>query len=80
MSIKSNIVHQYFKKEIEGSKILVKINPVHLDGLEMIIHQNGALETRQLDFDAAIWDDLAADGFEQVSGMEFNLHLSGLAK
>ena len=80
MSVNSNIVHQYFKKEIEGSKILVKVNPVHFTGVEMIIHQNGELETRQLEFDTEIMEDLAVDGFEEVSGMEFNLHLSGLIK
>ncbi len=78
MSIKSNIVHRYFKKEIEGSKILIKIDPVHLNGLEMIVHPGRKLETRSLDFDEQIWDDLKVDEFEEVNGMEFNLHLSGL--
>ncbi|MEQ9231419.1 MAG: hypothetical protein RIF46_12120 [Cyclobacteriaceae bacterium] len=80
MSVHSNIVHQYFKKEIEGSKILVKVNPVHFTGVEMVIHHDGQLETRHLDFDTEILEDLAVDGFEEVSGMEFNLHLSGLIK
>jgi len=80
MSIQSNIVHQYFKKEIEGSKLFVRLNPVHLKGLELIVHANGDLETRELQFDEDILEDLEADGFEEVSGMEFNLYLSGLAK
>ncbi|MFZ1806478.1 MAG: hypothetical protein WAU36_04620 [Cyclobacteriaceae bacterium] len=80
MSIQSNIVHQYFKKEIEGSKLLVKLNPIHLTGLELIVYAHGKVETRDLNFDEAIFDDLEADGFKEVSGMEFNLHLSGLAK
>ncbi|MGB4972940.1 MAG: hypothetical protein WBO32_09790 [Cyclobacteriaceae bacterium] len=80
MSIQSNIVHQYFKKEIEGSKLLVKLNPVHLNGTELIVYANGKVETREMDFDEAIFDDLEADGFMEVSGMEFNLHLSGLIK
>lgn len=80
MSIHSNIVHQYFKKEIEGAKILVKVNPVHLNGLELIVHANGTFESRDMEFDEAIWDDLSADGFEEVNGMEFNLHISGLVK
>lgn len=80
MSLNSNIVHQYFKKEIDGSKILVKVNPVHLNGLELIVHPNGTLDSREMEFDEAIWDDLSADGFEEVSGMEFNLHISGLVK
>lgn len=80
MSIQSNIVHQYFKKEIEGSKLLVKLNPIHLSGLELIVYTNGKVETREMEFDEAIFEDLEADGFQEVSGMEFNLHLSGLAK
>jgi len=80
MSIQSNIVHQYFKKEIEGSKLLVKLNPIHLSGLELIVYANGKVETREMDFDEDILEDLEADGFKEVSGMEFNLHLSGLAK
>ncbi len=80
MSVQSNIVHQYFKKEIEGSKVFVKINPVHLNGLELIIYANGELETTERDFDEAIFEDLKADGFNEVSGMEYNLYLSGLAK
>lgn len=78
MSIKSNIVHKYFKKEIQGSKILIKVDPVHLTGLEMIVRKDSKLDTRHLDFDELIYEDLAIDGFEEVSGMEFNLHLSGL--
>lgn len=80
MSVQSNIVHKYFKNELEGSKILVKINPVHFTGIEMIVHKDGGLETRELEFDNEIWDDLSTDGFVEVSGMEFNLHLSGLIK
>lgn len=80
MSVHSNIVHKYFKNELEDSKILVKVNPVHLTGVEMIVHKDGQLETRQLEFDETIWDDLAVDGFVEVSPMEFNLHLSGLIK
>ncbi|MCB0493575.1 MAG: hypothetical protein KDC93_14305 [Cyclobacteriaceae bacterium] len=80
MSIQSNIVHQYFKKEIEGSKLLVKLNPIHLNGIELVVYAHGEVEVRELDFDEAIFEDLEADGFKEVSGMEFNLHLSGLAK
>ena len=80
MSVHSNIVHKYFKNELEDSKILVKVNPVHLTGVEMTVYKDGNLETRQLEFDEAIWDDLATDGFVEVSPMEFNLHLSGLIK
>ena len=75
----SNIVHQYFKKEIEGAKIIVKVNPIHLKGTEITVTKRGAIESRDLEFDAAIFDDLKEDGFEEASPLEFNLYQSGLA-
>ena len=75
----SNIVHQYFKKEIEGLKILVKVNPIHLKGSEITIHKDGTIDHRDLEFDAAIFDDLRADGFGEASPLEFNLYQTGLA-
>ncbi len=75
----SNIVHQYFKKEIEGTKIIVKVNPIHLKGTEIIVLQKGGIERRELEFDTDIFDDLKADGFEEASSLEFNLYDSGLA-
>ncbi len=73
-----NIVHQYFKKELEGAKILLKVNPIHLNGTELTIPQKGDVDVRNLEFDAQIFDDLKADGFEEVNAMEFNLYLAGL--
>ena len=73
-----NIVHQYFKKELEGAKILVKVNPIHLKGTELTILKKGEVEARDLEFDTEVFDDLKADGFEEVNAMEFNLYLSGL--
>jgi hypothetical protein len=73
-----NIVHQYFKKELEGAKILVKVNPIHLKGTELTVLRPGEVEARDLDFDGDIFEDLKADGFEEVNAMEFNLYLSGL--
>ena len=75
----SNIVHQYFKKEIEGLKIIVKVNPIHLKGTEITVTKEGTTGRRDLEFDAAIFDDLKADGFEAASPLEFNLYESGLA-
>ena len=74
----SNIVHQYFKKDIEGSKIIVKINPIHLKGTELTILPDGKVESRDLEFDEAILDDLKEDGFEEASPLEFNLYQAGL--
>jgi hypothetical protein len=75
----SNIVHQYFKKEFEGSKILVKVNPIHWTGIEIAIDPDGNAEAREMEFDAEILDDLKVDGFEASSPLEFNLYYSGLA-
>ena len=75
----SNIVHQYFKKEIDGTKIIVKINPIHLKGTEIIVLKKGVIKRRELEFDVAIFDDLKTDGFIEASPLEFNLYESGLA-
>ncbi|MBY0432935.1 MAG: hypothetical protein K2U26_02375 [Cyclobacteriaceae bacterium] len=75
----SNIVHQYFKKELEGMKILVKVNPIQLKGTELMVPKKGDVQTRDLEFDEAIFDDLKEDGFVEVNPLEFNLYLSGLA-
>ncbi|MBL7851499.1 MAG: hypothetical protein JNN04_11400 [Cyclobacteriaceae bacterium] len=75
----SNIVHRYFKKEWEGSIILVRVNPVHLKGTELVVHPDGTVDQRDLVFDEAIFDDLAADDFKESSALEFQLYFSGLA-
>ncbi len=79
MAKENNIVHQYFKKEVEGSKILVKVNPIQWKGTELIIHQDGMKESRDLQFDEEIFEDLSVDGFEEVNALEFNLYQAGLA-
>jgi len=75
----SNIVHQYFKKEEEGFKILVKVNPIHLKGTEITVEHDGSVHKRDLVFDAQIFEDLQADGFSEASPLEFNLYYKGLA-
>ncbi|MBK5277391.1 MAG: hypothetical protein JJE09_00865 [Bacteroidia bacterium] len=80
MSKQNNIVHQYFKKEIDGTKVLVKVNPIHYKGTEITIFPDGNSAQRELEFDSEIFDDLNADGFEIGNPMEFNLYLSGVAK
>ena len=75
----SNIVHQYFKKEIEGTKILVKVNPIHWKGTEISVDEKGIAEARDLTFDEQILEDLKEDGFAEASPLEFNLYYSGLA-
>jgi len=75
----SNIVHQYFKKEIEGSKILVRVNPIQFIGTEITVLPDGKTEHRELEFDQNIFEDLKIDGFEEANPLEFNLYLNGLA-
>jgi len=77
MAKNNNIVHQYFKKETEGTKLLVRVNPIHWTGSELTITPEGA-EMRELDFDSEIFEDLKADGFAEVNPIEFNLYLAGL--
>ncbi len=73
-----NIVHQYFKKELVDVKIFVKVNPIQLNGTELTIPREGDPEVRDLEFDEHIFEDLAADGFQEVNAMEFNLYQAGL--
>jgi hypothetical protein len=77
MGKENNIVHQYFKKEAEGIKILVRINPIHLKGAELVV-ENNTVEIRDLEFDSEIFEDLKVDGFVEVNALEFNLYLAGL--
>jgi hypothetical protein len=79
MAKESNIVHQYFKKDFEGYKILVKVNPISFVGTEITITSDRKIAMRDMEFDEAIFEDLKADGFEQANPLEFNLYLSGLA-
>ena len=79
MGKSSNIVHQYFKKEFEEATILVKVNPILFTGVEITVSRTGDAEMRELEFDSGIFDDLAEDGFQQSSPLEFNLYYTGLA-
>lgn len=74
----SNIVHQYFKKELGDITVLVKVNPIQLRITEITIYKDRDPELRELEADAGILEDLAADGFTEARALEFNLYLSGL--
>ena len=74
----SNIVHQYFKKQLDGFTILVKVDPLQLKGTKITVQKGSQPEIRELEFDHEIFEDLKADGFEQASPLEFNLYLCGL--
>jgi len=77
MAKSNNIVHQYFKKELEGAKIIVKVNPIHMIGSELTVTAAGA-ELRDIELDSQIFNDLKEDGFVEVNAIEFNLYLAGL--
>jgi len=78
MAKDSNIVHQYFRKDFAEGFILVKVNPVHYTGTELTVLPDGKVESRNLQFDADILEDLAIDGFHPASAMAFNLYFAGL--
>jgi hypothetical protein len=80
MAKESNIVHRYFKKKFDAATILVKVNPLQFKGIEITLLSTGECEMRALEFDEGILEDLANDGFEEASALEFNLYYSGLAK
>ena len=77
--VMQHIVHQYFKQVFEDYQVLVQVNPESLAGMELIIHPDGRVEKTKMRFDEDIFDDLAADGFQSASPLEFNLYLKGLA-
>ncbi|MCA6381666.1 MAG: hypothetical protein IM574_09770 [Cytophagales bacterium] len=77
MAKNSNIVHQYFRKEENGTKIIVRVNPIHWTGAELTITDAGA-EMREVELDSEVIDDLKIYGFKEVNAIEFNLYLAGL--
>ena len=78
MPKESNIVHQYFKKEVNDTSLLVRVNPIQFKVMEITVPKNGEPTVRELEADQEIIDDLKADGFVESSPLEFNLYFSGL--
>jgi hypothetical protein len=76
--MKSNIVHQYFKKEEDGVKILLQINPIHLRGHQITINQ-GVVDDEEIEFGPNIIQELKDNGYAESSPLEFNLYYTGLA-
>jgi hypothetical protein len=74
----SNIVHEYFKKELDGDLILVQINPNTFEGTELLVSVEGEVKKTNRKFEQDIYEDLQADDFEKANALEFNLHLKGL--
>ncbi len=73
------VVHQYYKFHSEELVLIVQINPITLSGLEILMEPDGKIEKTSRQFEPDIYEDLAADGFEEASALEFNLYLKGLA-
>ena len=65
----SNIVHQYFKKEIEGTKILVKVNPIHWKGTEITVHPDRTIE------DSRSFLQYAVSGWNSGKDYSFGIRL-----
>jgi len=74
----SNVVHEYYKRQFQGFKIIVQINPVDYTGIELTIPDTGQIKRRDLEFDKTIYDDLELDEFKASSPIEFNLYIKGL--
>lgn len=77
--VSSNIVHQYFKKEDKEGKTLLKINPIHLTGIEIVIPVKGEPESHDIEVPSTFEAELPKEGYQACSPLEFNLHWSGLA-
>lgn len=77
----SNIVHQYFRKELPDRTLLIKVNPLQLKVTEISVYRGDQEpEMREVETDESILDDLKVDGFLEASPLEFNLYLSGLIR
>jgi hypothetical protein len=76
----SNIVHQYFRKELGDVTLLIKLNPLQWKATEITVYKDQDPDMREVEVDAEIFEDLKTDGFTEASPLEFNLYLSGLIK
>ncbi len=74
----SNIVHQYFKKESEGTKKLVQVNPIQFTGIEINISPSGEIEAIEMEENLEIIDLITTQGYKESSALEFNLYYSGI--
>ncbi len=73
-----HVVHQYFKKTTPEGIIMLQIDPNSLNGIELLISNEGNLRKTERQFDDEIFDDLEADEFNTANPLEFNLYLKGL--
>ncbi|BDC98809.1 hypothetical protein [Persicobacter psychrovividus] len=71
----SNIVCKYFINEFGDYKVLVQVNPVTMEGVELIVHPDNKIEKTTMTFDEDIYEDLEEDKFQETNGLAFNLYL-----
>ncbi|MEI9921826.1 MAG: hypothetical protein WDO14_23995 [Bacteroidota bacterium] len=74
----SNIVHQYYKKEDQEGKSLLKVNPILFTAVEIVIPVNGEPETEEVELSADFEAMLKDQGYLPCNPFEFNLYLNGL--
>ena len=73
-----DVIHEYYKKELQEGKIILQIDPKALKGTELIVANSGQVKKTKRFFDEEIFDDLVEDEFVESSPLEFNLYLKGL--
>lgn len=56
--MKSAIVHQYFKKDLDGATILLQVDPVRYMGLQLLIREDGKVEKTKRELDENIFEEL----------------------
>ena len=78
MAKTNNIVHLYFRKEDEEGKSLLKINPIHMTGVEIVVPVKGEPSSEEFEVPADYQASFASQGYEVSNPLEFNLHLNGL--
>jgi len=76
--LSSNIVHQYFKKDQPGLKILLKVDVIRLRAIELIVPDKGELSWNEIEIQEGTVDQLVAGGFKETGPLEFNLYDAGL--
>jgi len=80
--VKSNIVYQYFKKDIGGKTLYVQIDPIQLKGSQLTVPGNIKEATpatfEEAEFESNILQTLQDEGYEPANAIEFHLILNGL--
>jgi hypothetical protein len=78
MAKTNNIVHLYFRKEDAEGKSLLKINPIHMTGVEIVVPAKGEPSSEEFEVPADYQTSFAGQGYEVSNPLEFNLYLNGL--